>query len=117
MNLELTTENVTFAIVTLHAGWTLIKELIRRTPSKRDDALIDRIQANVNDRLKQIKERAPYFWAVVEAAEHSGILPDKAAKPVEFLKRLRQVFGELSPAEERMATGVASDLSAETKKP
>lgn len=125
--MEINLQHLNTGLLSALTLWEAIKTISRMTPTKKDDEAIARVESAVSDTVEkakattfaaveQVRRRAPYFWAVVEVAEKTGLIPDKAQKPLEFLKRLRAAIPNMSPEAEEEAKKIAADLSEEVKK-
>lgn len=125
--MEINLQHINTGLLSALTIWEALKSISRATPTKRDDEAIakvegavsaatDKVKATTLAAIEQVRRRAPYFWAIVEVAEKTGLVPDKAQKPIEFLKRLRAAIPNLPPEAEEEAKKIAADLSAEAKK-
>lgn len=124
--MEINLQHINTGLLSALTIWEALKTISRMTPTKRDDEAIAKVEGAVSaatDKVKsttlatieQVRRRAPYFWAVVEVAEKTGLIPDKAQKPLEFLKRLRAAIPNLPPEAEAEAQKIAKELSEEAK--
>lgn len=109
--MEIDTDKILLGLVVLQTAWTAFREIAPKTGTKRDDEFV----VAVDQRLSQIREKAGYFWAIVEVMQNIGKLPDGAVKSIEFMRRVKQTFGELSKVEEAEALRIAAELSKQEK--
>jgi hypothetical protein len=125
--MEINLQHINTGLLSLLSFWEIAKTISRMTPSKKDDEVVERIEGKVTEVANTVKsaafnaidlvrQKAPYFWAVVEVGEKCGIIPDKAQKPIEFLRRLHAAIPNLPPEAVEEAKKIAASLSAEVKK-
>jgi type II secretory pathway component PulF len=125
--MEINLQHINTGLLSALTLWEALKAISRMTPTKRDDEVIAKVEGAVSATaekvksttlaaIEQVRRRAPYFWAIVEVAERTGLIPDKAQKPLEFLKRIRAAIPGLPPEAEAEAQKIAAELSAEAKK-
>ena len=125
--MEINLQHINTGLLSALSLWEALKAISRMTPTKKDDeaiakvegtasAVTEKVKATTLAAVEQVRRRAPYFWAVVEVAEKTGLIPDKAQKPIEFLKRLRAAIPDLPPEAVDEAKKIAADLSVEVKR-
>lgn len=120
--MEITLQHLNTGLLSLLTFWEAAKTVARMIPNNKGNEAIAKVEETVvqavvkgKDLVSKVREKAPYFWAVVELAEKAGMIPDKAAKPLEFLKRLRAAIPDMTPEAEAEAQRIAASLSKATK--
>lgn len=126
--MEINLQHINTGLLSLLSAWELFKVIAKATPGKKDDKVVAKVEGAVADGAAKIKagvdktvalvqRKSALIWAVVEVADKTGLLPDKAQKPLEFLKRLRAAIPNMTPEAEAEAQKIAAELSQEAKNP
>ena len=112
----ITPGHVALFLVGLGYCYKGIKWVTTKTETKKDDAVI----AKIDTGLAWVFQASPYFWHIVEAAGKFGGLPGGVSKATHFLQEVHAAYAAqhgqaLPPAAEDLAQTIAKGLSAADK--